>query len=399
MHVAHVRVRKANRSADYSSTLANTRFAAVRFSILAMLIVFTIVMIPTAHAQTETILHSFTGGIDGTLPTAGVVLDSKGNLYGTTDGNQTSNIVPSTVFQIDSANNFTVLHTFPLFSGELFSAASGLTVDAQDNLFGIASNVPPTGAVTYEITSAGIYSNLAGTGEITDEPGQYVPAPILDRQHNLCGTNGADIFKITPSGQLSVFFSFLGGGPVSPFVLDPTGNLYGVALIFGQDSKTFSVFKVTPAGKMTTLHKFPAATFYSPGYLSMDSKGNLYGTTSGDGKFGDGTVYKLTPKGVFTVLHNFNGTDGNVLGIPAGPLVMDSAGNIYGATPFGGAHAIGTVFKLTPQGAETVLHNFGDNAEDGASPNGVVMDSSGNLYGTTVRGGANGMGTVFKILP
>jgi uncharacterized repeat protein (TIGR03803 family) len=130
--------------------------------------------------------------------------------------------------------------------------------------------------------------------------------------------------------------------------------------------------------------------------LTADAAGNLYGTTSQSGLGGVGTVFKLTPTGVETVLYNFTGgADG---GVPLAGLIADAAGNLYGTTQAGGASGDGTIFKVTPAGIETVLHSFSGANGDGASPvAGLIADDQGNLYGTTHAGGASNAGTVFKL--
>lgn len=133
--------------------------------------------------------------------------------------------------------------------------------------------------------------------------------------------------------------------------------------------------------------------------VTLDSAGNLYGTTESGGAFGFGTVFKLSTSGVETVLYSFQGgTDGNE---PEGGVILDSAGNLYGTTYQGGAYKMGTVFKVSVGGGETVLHSF-PGGTDGANPNAsLVFDSAGNLYGTTIGGGSasciGGCGTVFKV--
>jgi uncharacterized repeat protein (TIGR03803 family) len=128
--------------------------------------------------------------------------------------------------------------------------------------------------------------------------------------------------------------------------------------------------------------------------LVRDSAGNLYGTTSSAGQFRLGTVYKVTPSGKETVLHSFAGSDGEDPDIPS--LTLDAAGNLYGTTPYGGEFGYGVVFKVMATGTETVLYNF-SGGTDGSNPyGGVVRDSAGNLYGT-IEGGASGFGGVFKL--
>jgi uncharacterized repeat protein (TIGR03803 family) len=136
------------------------------------------------------------------------------------------------------------------------------------------------------------------------------------------------------------------------------------------------------------------------GGVVLDTSGNLYGTTANGGAYGDGTVFKLTLSGTETILHSFDNND--IDGIhPYAGLVLDKTGNLYGTTVSGGGtgSAAGIVFEMTPSGTETILHTFGG-SPDGAFPwGGVVLDKSGNLYGTTLSGGANSFGTVFKITP
>ena len=137
----------------------------------------------------------------------------------------------------------------------------------------------------------------------------------------------------------------------------------------------------------------------------MDALGNLYATTGGGGAFGGGTVFRLDSARNETVLHNFAGSPDDGAG-PSGALILDTAGNLYGATVAGGAsnncpQGCGTLFKLDTSGKETVLHGFTGSPNDGAFPAaGLIMDMAGNLYGTTQAGGVNcfqGCGTVFKV--
>src|SRR5207248_122895 len=172
--------------------------------------------------------------------------------------------------------------------------------------------------------------------------------------------------------------------PYAGLVRDSAGNLYGTTSgggVFGAGT----VYKLKPNGDdYTILHALdPTNGDGGSPYagLIQDSAGNLYGTSGG-------TVYKLEPSGTFTVLHLL---DALAVAYPYAGLVRDSAGNLYGTTLYGGVFGYGTVYKLKPNGTFTVLHAF--NAYDGASPYaGLVRDSAGNLYGTTSGGGAVGGG-------
>jgi uncharacterized repeat protein (TIGR03803 family) len=131
--------------------------------------------------------------------------------------------------------------------------------------------------------------------------------------------------------------------------------------------------------------------------LIMDNAGNLYGTTYGGGAIGAGTIFKISPDGTQTILHSFSGSPVDSVN-PVGPLTMDGAGNLYGTTNGGGTTDLGTVFKLNVDGTHTVLHRFAGGPADGSYPSGgLVLDSTGNLFGTTSGGGAAGNGTVFRI--
>lgn len=187
------------------------------------------------------------------------------------------------------------------------------------------------------------------------------------------------------------------------------GNLYGTTL-FGGAYNHGTVFELTPkAGGGWTekiLHSFGKGGDGLEPYASviLDAAGNLYGTTYEGGSDALGTVFELTPKAgggwIENVLHSFNGKDGEH---PYAGVILDTSGNLYGTTYQGGAASNGTVFELTPKGGggwtEKVLHSFGS-GKDGASPYaGVIFDGAGNLYSTTVDGGADGLGTVFELTP
>jgi len=221
------------------------------------------------------------------------------------------------------------------------------------------------------------------------------------------------VFKLTPKGKETVLYSFCphfdncpdGQLPQAGLVFDQKGNLYGTTSAAGTHcGGCGTVFKLTPKGEETVLHSFGVGSdgFDPRAGLVFDQKGNLYGTTSAGGTRcgGCGTVFKLTPKGEETVLHSFGvGSDGFD---PRAGLVFDQKGNLYGTTFSGGAHGDGIVFKLTPNGKETVLYSFcgRTNCTDGGySAAGLVFDQKGNLYGTTFSGGAHGDGIVFKLTP
>ncbi|MDA8115033.1 MAG: hypothetical protein M0Z43_09955 [Acidithiobacillus sp.] len=198
-----------------------------------------------------------------------------------------------------------------------------------------------------------------------------------------------------------------GAAPYAGLVMDASGNFYGTTAHGGAHGQG-TVFKITPAGVESVVYSFSGGTGdgASPyAGLALDASGNLYGTTIYGGTHDDGTVFKITPAGVESVVHTFVGGTGDGA-YPYAGLLLDASGNLYGTTlsggDGGGASGQGTVFKITPAGVESVLYSFGTNGgdSDGVNPQtGLVRDASGNLYGTTNGGGASNKGTVFKITP
>jgi uncharacterized protein (TIGR03437 family) len=220
------------------------------------------------------------------------------------------------------------------------------------------------------------------------------------------GANGAGVvFNITPGGTLTTLYSFLGnsgiptnpeGTPAGGLLQGADGNFYGTTL--GGDNGLATVFKITPAGALTTLHVFGETAGDGSGpqdSLILGSDGNFYGTASAGGVNGSGAVFEITPGGTLTTLYSFGGPDGAT---PVGSLVQASDGNFYGTTQGGGAYGFGTVFKITPSGTPTLLYSFTGNSDGGTPFAGLVQGTDGNLYGTTAAGGTNASyGTVFKI--
>jgi uncharacterized repeat protein (TIGR03803 family) len=179
-------------------------------------------------------------------------------------------------------------------------------------------------------------------------------------------------------------------------ISDKLGNLYGVATAGGANNDG-TVFEMRANGKFKVLHVFDDTDGSVPaGPLQRDKDGNLYGATNTGGTHGDGTVFKIAADGTFTTLYNFTGgSDGT---FPDGGLQRDKDGNLYGMTFSGGAHNMGTVFKLTPDGTETVLYSFAG-GKDGGNPEGDVLLRGSSLYGVTTGGGDASChcGVVFEV--
>ena len=196
---------------------------------------------------------------------------------------------------------------------------------------------------------------------------------------------------------IGVDFAFKGkdgGLPTAALIEDAAGNLYGTTSSGGSGFGV--VFKLDTAHHESVLYAFTGPDGRLPhGSLVLDLLGNLYGTTSFGGTADLGTVFKIDPNGNETVLHSFTGNpDGRN---PDAGLVIDVAGNLYGTTEFGGTSDSGTIFHINASGQLQVLHSFTGDSTDGSDPQaGLIVDSAGNLYGTTFSGGSGGRGTVFS---
>lgn len=225
----------------------------------------------------------------------------------------------------------------------------------------------------------------------------------FDRVVFCCGIAAAAIVATTVAEAkgFADLYAFQAGSdgayPIAGLLRDKGGNLYGTTQR-GGTYKYGTVFKVAPNGTETVLHDFGNAGDgdHPQAGLIEDSSRNLYGTTVDGGTYNGGTVFKLAPDGTETVLYAF-GAGGSDGGYPSSALLRDKQGNLYGTTVYGGVYSGGTVFEFASDGTETILHSFGDGG-DGAHPYcKLIQDSSGNFYGTTTHGGANGYGVVFKL--
>jgi len=283
------------------------------------------------------------------------------------------------------------------------------------NIYGTTYTGGVNGAGTvFKITPEGKLSTLysfCGQTNCADGASPYAGL-VLATDGNFYGTTwsgGANsqgtVFKIISQGALTTLYSFCaqpncidGQNPWAPLVEGMDGSLYGTTSGGGANSQG-TVFKITEAGTLTTLHNFAGATNdgASPyAGLVLATDGNFYGTSEAGG-WSDGTVFKITSTGNLKLLYSFDWSDG---AWPYAGLVLATDGNFYGTTWSGGANSQGTVFKMTPQGALTSLYSFcaQPSCLDGEFPAaGLVQASDGNFYGTTTYGGASGDGTVFTI--
>lgn len=386
--------------------------------------------LPLSAASTETVLYSFNKGAHGQSPNGGLVRDAKGNLYGTTSQggilhNNCGTSGCGTVFKVTAAGVESVLHSFTGTSGDGSIPATGLVQDASGNLYGatVAGGNGGNGTI-FKVTSAGAETVLYKFTGLSD--GATPDAGLMRAANgNLYGTTfggglkaqGA-VFELTPAGLENALFSFNGpyGALPKGTLIQAGGNFYGTASAGGGAAACAGgcgvVFELTPNGTQTILHTFTGGAdgAFPVGSLVRDAQGNLYGTATNGGRLnkacptGCGTVYKLAPEAggtwTFTVLHKFTGEGDGYY--PAGGLVQDPKGNLYGLTGGNtcwGNTCAGSLYEVTPAGVETVLYKF-KGTTDGQFPSGaLVLDAEGNLYGTTYLGGTYGYGTVFKVTP
>lgn len=359
-----------------------------------------------------TVLHSFTGGSDGGLPTGDLLRDASGNLFGVTlnGGNPCTGFYSTCglVYEMDTAGRETVLFAFN--SGDSgFWPSGGLARDAAGNLYGTTSGGGSAhGGVVFKLDPAGNETVLHAFrgGSDGDDP---VGGVVLDSgflygattcggtgSNDICGGGGGGtVFKLDSSGHETILYNFAGGSdglsPESGVILDSAGNIYGTTN-FGGTSNEGVVYKLNPAGQETMLFSFPGGDQggYPAAAVLLDPQGNLYGTTYGEAQ--GGVVFKLDPSGVETVLHIFKG---GADGANPNGIYRDAAGNIFGTTYQGGASNLGTVYELA-SGHETILYSFRAGTGGAFPPAGVARDSSGNLYGVAKFGGSANDGIVFK---
>jgi uncharacterized repeat protein (TIGR03803 family) len=382
-------------------------------AVIAFVLAFSIVR--SAHGQTAktpklTTLYSFTGGSDGAEPYAGLIRDAEGNLYGATFAGGSANL--GAVFKVDKTGKETVLYSFTgKPDGE--HPTSSLLRDDAGNLYGANYEGGANGfGAIFKVDKNGKETLLYSFGPGTD--GEYPGSGLIqDAAGNLYGTTGyggksgnGTVFKISKQGKETLLHSFTGKDGQYPFctlLADSSGNLYGTTSM-GGTTGSGTVFKLAKNGHVTVMHSFANGADGENPYsgLIQDSKGNFYGTTYSGGAacdgFGCGTVYKISAKGQETVLHAFALNDGHYPDF--GNLVLDTSGNLYGTTYAGGQADLGVVFKVnSTSGKETILYTFLGKKDEGFPVAGLIEDKAGNFYGTTLGNPPTTNGTVFKLKP
>jgi uncharacterized repeat protein (TIGR03803 family) len=359
------------------SSIAETRLWRI-----ALIVSIFLLNLPFANAQTFQVLHTFTGGADGAYPYAGLIIDAKGNLYGTTNlGGKSGTCYPAnsgcgTVFELSPKKSDWKFKTLYTFQG---------SPDGQG----------PDGPVMF-----GPNGSLYGTTDNGGNPG--------------CPSGCGSVFNLKPSKTgwtETVLYDFLGGTdafyPTGPLAMDSSGKLYGTTYIGGVNGPG-SVYELTNSGGNWTesiVWSFAGQADGGNPYsgVVLGSGGTLYTTTS-SGPNGYGTVDELTNSGGIwaeNTLYTFQSGD-STGGFPFAGLLLEPSGVLIGATEFGGAHKGGTVFSLTPSGGNwniAPLFSFRAKTCCNGPAASLIMDAAGNLYGTTQGSFGTNYGTVFKLIP
>jgi uncharacterized repeat protein (TIGR03803 family) len=421
-----------------------TRTGANCAFILTIALGLTMLATHAASAQTYKTLYSFCpkpGCKDGADPQAGLIMDAQGTLYGTTvyGGAGCGGQGCGTAFKV-AGDKETVLHRFK-GAPDGANPSGSLLLDSKGNLYGVTSQGGRGGGTLFKIDPNGTETVLYSFGSNGNKDGAVPKGKLItDSAGNFYGTTfeggthgSGTVFEVHPSGTEIVLYNFCSKGsshctdgeePNGGLVRDVNGSLYGTTVVdLGRNGKGGgAVFKLTKEGKESVLHLFCSAKNCADGEapnggLIMDAAGNLYGTTlvggantclAGGQNYGCGTIFKVAPDGTETVLYNFcslsNCADGSA---PEAGLYKDAHGKLYGTASNGGSGncsggffpGCGTVFELSGK-RQKILHSFSGAAPDGAFPqSALIVDSKGSVYGTASEGGKSGNGVVFAIIP
>jgi uncharacterized repeat protein (TIGR03803 family) len=377
-------------------------------------------------AQTLTVLHTFSGP-DGLYPYSGVTLDRAGNLYGTTNGGGANQ--EGTVYQLKRVGSSYIHNQLHAFTGgnDGEQPWGGVTFGPDGALYGttaiggfegggIVFSLRPPVTICRSVLCPWTETVLYGVAQFDGVQPSYGQI-AFDSAGNIYGTTAfgggeeyGDVYELSRSGNSWTGTQLYGFGdpdaqyPPHNVILDSAGNLYGTTDAGGSHSEG-TVFELVRSGSgwaeniLFSFGELEGAGAYPAAGLIMDRAGNLYGGTTSDGFVA--SVFELSPSGngwQTTVLHTFQPT-GNSDG-PWGNLVLDSNGNLYGTTKSLGTFGLGNIFKLSPSGngwTYTDLYDFSNNG-DGENPTGdLTIDGSGNIYGTNL--GENGHGVVWELTP
>jgi uncharacterized repeat protein (TIGR03803 family) len=399
----------------------------------------------TATTATVTIVYDFGSGgnstnginssLDGSYPVQPPIQGTDGNFYGTTFDGGTDN--DGTVYMLTPQGTLTTLYSFQGFDGVgprgllfetngLFYGTTqegGANITVGSDCCGTVFTITPQGTFTtvHSLDFNQSEGDTADSGLVPTGAGDFFGTTYGGGNSNnfFNGTNATDsfgdgvqnppgtVYRITPEGTLTTLHSFNGtdgSNPGKEAVVGLDGNLYGTTL-FGGASNAGSVYSISSAGTFSTLYSFTDGDdgAHPKAQLLQGNDGNFYGTTlDGGGKAGQrqcsvngcGTVFKITPQGTLTTLHDFNGDPE-----PAHPgsLTQGTDGNFYGTSFTGGKFFLGTIYSISPQGNVITLYEF--DATNGTEPiAGLTLANDGSFYGATTAGGTHNQGVIFRMV-
>lgn len=397
-----------------SHPLQPFRMVTVAVALLVLAAIFSTPL----RAQTYSDLYNF--GINTGDPInpqfSGVIAQGRdGALYSTTPFGGSNG--QGATFKISTSGTLSRIFDFtPTASGGT-NPFGGLTLGTDGNFYGTTKTGGPFSFGTlFKLSPGGSLNTLYsfGTCAYPCNEGTYPTSPPIQGTdgnyygtvpNTITGYNFGVVYKLTSAGKYSTIYAFDGThgyNPKAPLMQGTDGNLYGttalggktVANCYGVNSTCGTVFKMTTAGKITFIYQFDqthGAGPFSPVIQGTD--GNFYGTTTAGGTSGFGVAFKLTSAGVITVLHDFNGTDGET---PYGGLTQANDGNFYGTTSAGGTLGFGTLFKITSAGTFSVVYNF-ENTHGAAPEVTLFQETNGILYGDTNLGGSKSSGVFYSL--
>ena len=376
------------------------------------IVVFLLALPRNAQAQTVTTIYTFVGGSNSSVNPYGAIAQGRdGEYYGMT--------VPGVIYKVSASGTFNILYTLSGTDGQM---CNGLVLGSDGNFYGTCflggDNGNSTGTF-FQVTPTGTYTvlhffdGLHGSGTDGCNP---VALPVQANDGNFYGTaegcgavNGGMAYKITPAGVFTAIHAFAGGAtdaqlPQGALIQGTDGNFWGTSYQGGQTGSG-TVFKMTAAGAVTVVFQFPGCGAGTTGCnptagLVQGTDGNFYGTAAGGGTNGQGVVFKITPGGLYTVLHNFDKTTDNGA-YPSLPLTLGTDGNFYGIGSDcpGGGCGQADIFAITSKGVFTDIYNFpllgGNNNSVPLTP--LLLGTNGTFYSATEAGG-NGSGSFFSLV-
>jgi uncharacterized repeat protein (TIGR03803 family) len=366
------------------------------FSLSALAVLALGLSLPaTAQTYKFGTLYSFSNnGTDPQTPSA-LIIDGIGNLYGTSiSGGAFNN---GAVFKITPKGALSLLYSFNGNDSTDAVSPINLVRDSKGNLYGdtralVKSYVGDLFELTPQSDGTYTFTSLYAAPDVA---AQIVLNPADDLFWLNCGYEGGPTCDNNTSlnevsnGQNSklYFFTSTGFYASGNYAMDKSGNIYGTEAGDGGQSSWGLVYKWSPVSGYSVVHTFNGSDGSDPNALRQDAAGDLYGTTSGGGTNGFGTVFKISSTGTLSTLYNFCSRKNCADGIyPYGALTLDAKGNIFGVLNSG-------IFELTSGGVERLLYNSGSVF---MGP-GLVKDKAGNFYGTTINGGSAGLGSVYKL--